>query len=122
MNFCDIHTGEKKRRQILAALNALELGSAHTTALTNPFGTARIPRAGGKAQHSRSTLEVLERVVPIGKGQAPEQSLCSPCVEESPAEAWQRSLPQPRQLNGEHRRTEMLGAKALIMLKFYHGN
>lgn len=45
--------GKKKKRWILAALNVLELGSAHTTALTNPLGTAGIPGLllGGKAQH-----------------------------------------------------------------------
>lgn len=41
----------------MAALNALELGSAHTTALTNPFGMARIPRAGFSLEVKHSTLE-----------------------------------------------------------------
>lgn len=53
-----MHTGEKNRKQILAALNTLELGSAHTTALTNPFGTARIPRAGFSLEVKHSTPEV----------------------------------------------------------------
>lgn len=48
---------EKKRRRILAALKALELGSAHTTALTKPFGMARIPRAGFSLEVKHSALE-----------------------------------------------------------------
>lgn len=40
----------------MAALKALELGSAHTTALTKPFGMARIPRAGFSLEVKHSTL------------------------------------------------------------------
>jgi len=56
----------------LAALNVLELGSAHTTALTNRLGIAGIPGLllGGEAQHyvlhlsKQNILEVPERVIP----------------------------------------------------------
>lgn len=136
MNFCDLHVGEKKnKRRILAALNVLELGSAHTTALTNLLGTAGIPGLllGGNAQHyilhlskQKDLRGTGEGDPPNGKGQAPEQTLRLAGdflgIAESPAEAGQLSLPLPLQLSGEYRRREMLGAEALIRLKFYCGN
>lgn len=53
VNFCDLHFGGEKKSWVLAALDALELGSAHTTALTHLLGTPGIPGLllGEKTQH-----------------------------------------------------------------------
>lgn len=127
--------GKKNKRRILAALNVLELGSAHTTALTNLLGTAGIPGLlpGGNAQHYILHLSKQNDLrgagggdPPNGKGQAPEQILRLAGdflgIADSPAEAGQLSLPLPLRRSGEYRRGEMLGAEALIRLKFYRGN
>ena len=124
--------GKKKKRRILAALNVLEQGSAHSTALTNLLGMAGIPGLllGGKAQHYILHLSKQKYLRGTGEGDSQmakaKQSFHLPCdflgIVESPAEAQQVSLPQLLQLSGEYKRREMLGAEALIMLKFYHGN
>lgn len=62
--------GKKNKSQVLAALTVLELGSAHTTALTHLLAAAGIPREGFSLEVKHSTLEakktveVLEKVAP----------------------------------------------------------
>lgn len=67
------HWGGKKKKKkgwILAALDVLELGSAHTTALTHLLGTVGIPGLllGGKAQHSTLHLSKQKYLRGTGEG------------------------------------------------------
>lgn len=111
-------------------MNVLELGSAHTTALSKLLGMAGIPGLllGGEAQHSMLHLSKEKYLRGTGEGdsrmaKAKHLSKASVCPAIFPGMPTAQLMPGSSpcrhcRQSGESRRRTTLGAEALVILKF----